>query len=174
MLKKLISYYGVKKVYAIDPHFHGAPWLSGLPFYPVSAHGTLLAAVRKDFPDAVFVAPDKGHEKRVAGLQGFEKKRTDSYTVAIEHDKNTLNGFKGKTVGVVDDIIETGGTMAAFHDICKTYAPKKLFAVATHGVLPSGIARVKKAYGTLFLSNSVAQPEANIDITPLIAEVLLT
>ena len=173
VLTKLISYYGVKKVYAIDPHFHGASWLKSLPFESVSAHETLLAAVRKDYPDAVFVAPDMGHTKRTKGLKGVQKTRVDSYTVHLAEDEALFGSLKNKVVAVVDDLVETGGTMVRFQEECKKYGPKEMVAVVTHGLLPEGVKRLQKNYSKLFLSNSIVEPAANTNIAPLIAEALV-
>ena len=173
LLRKLVSYYGVKKVYAIDPHFHDAAWLKGLPFISVSAHETLLTAVRKEYKEAVFVAPDSGHVKRTTGLAGVQKTRLDSYTVHIKEDEALFNSLKGKVVAVVDDIVETGGTMNRFQEECTKYAPKDMVAVITHGLLPEGVKELQKKYSKLFLSNSIPNPASNIDIAPLIAQSVL-
>jgi len=174
LLRKLCEYYGVGKIYAIDPHFTEAPWLKGMPFVSVSAHETLLSAVRKNYPDAVFVSPDMGHETRTKGLmKGFQKTRTDSYTVTITHDGIFMSGIKGKTVAVVDDIIETGGTMIGFYNECEKFAPKEMVAVVTHGLLSSGIKRLKEKYLAVFISNTINQEEANVDISMLISRALV-
>jgi len=170
LLQKLTQYYGVKKVYAIDPHFHGASWVSRFPFVSVSPHETLVSAVQADFPDAVFVAPDAGHEKR-AQIQGFKKTRADSYTVT--HDSSSMAHLAGRTVAVVDDVIETGGTMVGFFTACMKNAPREMIAVITHGVLSEGIERLKKSYSKVYLSNTISRPEAVVDLTSLIKRTLL-
>lgn len=172
LLMKLCEYWKVKRVYAIDPHFHGASWLQKFPFVSVPAHDLLVAAARIDYPEAVFVAPDMGHEHRTKKVKGFKKTRTDSYTVTIEHDKEFMGSFFGKSIGVTDDIIETGNTMVKFHDECKEYGAKELFAVATHGALLEGVKKVKEKYKNLYLSNTIDREEANVDISPLIIEAL--
>lgn len=172
LLHKLVSCYRVARIYVIDPHFFGASWLAPLPFVAVSAHELLLAAARRKYPDAVFVAPDKGHEMRTKRVKGLQKVRTDSYTVTLKHDIAFLRELSGKTVGVVDDIIETGGTLTKFHEAALSSKPRALFAVATHGVVPQGIARVAEMYEDLFLSNTVGHPAANVDVTPLIIDAL--
>lgn len=172
LIHKLVSYYGVARIYAIDPHFGDASWLAPFPFVAVSAHEFLLTEARRNYPDAVFVAPDKGHEVRTGKVKGVKKTRVDSYTVAIEHHAAFFKALAGKTVGVVDDIIETGGTLVKFHEACAKYRPKKLFAVVTHGVLPEGIERVKQIYGELFLSNTVNHPAANVDVASLVVSAL--
>ncbi|MDO8594289.1 MAG: ribose-phosphate diphosphokinase [bacterium] len=173
VLRKLVSYYGVKKVYAIDPHFHDAPWLSGLPFVPVSAHEMLVTQIRVEYPDAVFVAPDMGHTKRVKGLKGVQKTRLDSYTIHLAEDEALFNGLKNKVVAVVDDLVETGGTMIRFQEACKKYGSKEMVAVVTHGLLPEGVKRLQNNYSKLFLSNSIAEPASNIDIAPLVEKALI-
>lgn len=172
LFRKLVSFYGVTKVYAIDPHFGEAPWLSPFPFTAVSAHELLLMEARKRYPGAVFVAPDKGHEMRTKKVKGLHKTRTDSYTVTLAHHPAFFRALTGKTVGVVDDLVETGSTLVKFHEACADYEPAELFAVATHGVLHDGIARVTKTYQHFFLSNTIETPAANVDITPLIISAL--
>lgn len=172
LLQKLVSYHGVKRIYAIDPHFGDAVWVTAFPFVAVSAHELLLSGALKHYQGAVFVAPDKGHEIRTQKLKGPEKSRQDSHTVTLKHDEAFMNELRGKTIGVVDDIIETGGTLMKFHEACASYLPKELFVVATHGVLPEGITRVKKTYSRLFLSNTIPHAEASIDVTSLIVSTL--
>ena len=172
ILRKLTLYYGVKKLYVLEPHFEGAPWLTGLPLISVPAHNFLMREVRKKYREAIFVAPDMGHVRRTK-IEGVEKKRIDSYTVEIGKNPKLMSRLSGKTVAVVDDIVETGGTMIGFKEACMAFCPKKMLAVVTHGLLPEGVARLKKEYGALILSNSIAQKTPTVDIAPLIAEVLL-
>src|SRR3989344_539766 len=167
LIRKLAEYHKVKKIYAIEPHFSKEPWLTKHPFISISAHEVMIESAKKEFPDAVFAAPDLGHEKRTK-VKGFKKTRVDSYNVTIEHDKTFMENLKGKNVGVIDDIIETGGTMVRVYDECKKYQPAKIFAVATHGIMESGIKKIKGEYEKLFLSNTVATPESNVDIFSLI------
>ncbi|GAG54089.1 unnamed protein product [marine sediment metagenome] len=76
--------------------------------------------------------------------------------------------FKGKTIGVVDDLIETGGTLLKFYDFAKKSGAKKVIALITHGVLPVGISKIKKKYSKLYLTNTIEQKEANVDVADLI------
>jgi phosphoribosylpyrophosphate synthetase len=81
--------------------------------------------------------------------------------------------LKGKIVGVVDDIIETGGTLLRFYEVLEKAGAKKIIVLATHGVSASGIAKVKKQYLKLYLTNTIKQKGANIDITELIFKTCL-
>jgi len=74
---------------------------------------------------------------------------------------------------VVDDILETGGTLAKFYDECRKLGAKELIVLVTHGTLHSGISRIQKKYSKLYLTNTVQQKEVNVDITNLILETIL-
>lgn len=81
--------------------------------------------------------------------------------------------LKGKIVGVVDDMIKTGGTLLKFCEIVKKAKAQAVIALITHGVIPRGISKIKKSYSKLYLTNTVKRKESNIDITELILENIL-
>lgn len=74
---------------------------------------------------------------------------------------------------MVDDILETGETLLRFYDFAKKSGAKKVVALITHGILPIGISKIKKKYFKLYLTNTVNQKKANIDITDLILKNLI-
>jgi len=165
LVKKLVNYYKVKKIYIIDPHFGGMGWVKKYPINSVSAVPFLIKKARQDFgKDILFLSPDKGGKRRT-GILGLKKERLDSFKVEIFSSR--LN-FKRRILGVVDDIIETGGTLLKFYDLAKKSGAKKIIVLATHGILPAGILKIKKKYSKLYLTNTIKQKEANIDITALI------
>ncbi len=175
LIEKIVNYYKVKKIYIIDPHFGGKKWLKKYPIVDVSALPLLIEKAKKDFKENIlFLSPDIGGKRRtgVARITKMEKKRTDSYTVEIKTPKDLEGLFKGKVIGVIDDLLETGGTLVRFCEAGKRLGPKKIIALITHGVLPSGISKVKQKYAKLYLTNTVNQKQANIDITDLILETI--
>ena len=102
-------------------------------------------------------------------IYGFNKKRINSFKIKIYSSKIAV---KGKTIGIVDDIIGTGGTLLKFHKFAKKSGAKKVIALVTHGVLDTGIQKIKKRFKKLYLANTINRKEANVDITNLIADVL--
>ncbi len=169
LIKKFTNYYGVEKIYVIDPHFGKMDWVKKYPVVSVSATDILLKKAKRDFgEDVLFLSPDKGGKRRT-GISGFKKKRLDSYRV--ETFSQNIN-LKGKTIAVVDDLLETGGTLCKFHEAAIKSGAKKAVALITHGVLSSGIKRVKNKYSKLYLTNSINRREANADITDLIINIL--
>lgn len=169
LTKKFIGYYKVKKIYIIDPHFGERSWLKKYPVISLSAIPCLIKKARQDFAkDILFLSPDKGGKRRT-GFSGIKKERINSFRVKYFSPKMSL---KNKTVGVLDDIIETGGTLLRFHEVVRKSGAEKIIVLATHGALASGISKIKKSYSKLYLTNTINQKQANIDITDLILKTI--
>ncbi len=165
LIKKFLNYYGVKKIYAIDPHFGKMSWVKNYPIVHISATQILLNRAKKDFGEEIlFLSPDKGGKRR-SGISGLKKKRKDSFNVEILSPEISL---KGKVVAVVDDLLETGGTLARFHETVLKCGANEVVALITHGVLNSGIKRVKDKFSKLYLTNTINKKGANVDICELI------
>jgi len=170
LIKKLINYYGVKKIYGIDLHFWGRNWARKYPLENISAVPVLINAAEKDFgKNIVFLSPDKGGKRR-SGISGLEKERVDSFEVKMA---SFFGDFEGKTVAIIDDIIETGGTLAKTYEEIKKAGAKNIIVLASHGILEKGAERIKKIVSKLYLANTINLKEANVDISGLIADAFL-
>ena len=170
LIEKLINYYKVKKIYVIDPHFGGRKWIKKYPLIDVSAIPILIEAAKGDFgEDILFLSPDIGGKRRTGVSEGMKKERLTSFKVKMVSPE--LN-FKGKVIGVIDDMIKTGGTLLKFQEIAKKSGAEKIIALITHGVIPSGVSKIKKKYSKLYLTNTIKQKESNVDITELILKNL--
>lgn len=170
-IRELTKYYKTTKIYTLDAHFFGKKWLTKYPVINIKTLDFIKRIVVKKYPNVVFLAPDTGCQNRT-GLKGVDKKRFNSTKTELKNTDFLKDLVKDKVVGVVDDIIETGGTMERFAKECRKKGAKKMVAIITHGVLAKGIKRVKKNYDKLFLTNSIKRSESNIDITDLIIEKL--
>jgi ribose-phosphate pyrophosphokinase len=145
------------------------PWLKKYPIVSASALPLLIKKTEKDFgKDILLLSPDKGGKRRT-GIPGLNKKRTDSFKV--KHFSSRIP-VKGKTIGVVDDIIGTGGTLLRFYKFAKKSGAKRIVALITHGVLQEGIRKVKKRFAKLYLTNTIKRKEANVDVSDLIVDVI--
>jgi len=178
LIAKLTNYYKVKKIYVIDPHFGERKWVKKYPIVSISAVPFLIKKAKEDFglpsrilrnktwegENILFLSPDIGGKRRT-GVLGIKKKRLTSFKVKMVSPE--LN-FKGKVVGVIDDMIKTGETLLKFQEIAKKSGAEKIIALITHGVIPSGVSKIKKKYSKLYSTNTIWQKEANIDITDLI------
>ena len=89
--------------------------------------------------DLVIIAPDAGRVKLVrkfaqkvgAPYALLEKERPAQQVAEIGY---VIGDVKGKTAVIVDDIIDTGGTLSAAAQTVLDEGAKKVYAVATHGV----------------------------------------
>ena len=169
LVEKLVNYYKVRKIYVIDPHFGGRKWVKKYPIVSISAVPLLIKKVKDDFAgNILFLSPDKGGQRRTK-ISGFKKERRNSFSVKIFSPKINL---KGKIVAVIDDMVKTGGTLLKFYEVAKKEGAKKIIALVTHGVIPSGVLKIKKKYSKHYLTNTIKQRGPNVDITELVIKTL--
>jgi ribose-phosphate pyrophosphokinase len=173
ILKELTAYYAVQKIWTVDAHFWGRDFTANYPIKNLSAVDLLKAEALKNDPDMVFITPDMGSQRRT-GIAGVEKQRLNSFETQMKEESGEwlTNAVNNKNIGVVDDLLETGGTMAKFYDECKSRGAKKVAALITHGVLKKGIKRIAGKYDALYLTNTIKSKSANINVSGLISEVL--
>jgi len=126
------------KVITVDPHKEYILDFFKTKAYSVSAVPTIAEYLKTKKVDMI-LAPDKGalnSAKEASKIIGcdfdyMEKTRIDGKNVEIK-PKNL--DVKNKKVGIVDDIISTGGTMAKSINELKKQGAKKVFVSCTHGL----------------------------------------
>lgn len=169
LIKKLIDYYRTKRIYVIDPHFGKKAWVKKYPIISISAVPLLMRKMKNDFgQDILLLSPDKGGRRRT-GISGLDKKRINSFTVKPFSSKINI---RGKTIGVVDDIVGTGGTLLRFYEFMDKAGALKIIALITHGVLDSGIQKIKNKFTKLYLTNTIGRREADVDIVDLVVDAI--
>lgn len=164
-IEKFLNFYHAKKIYIIDPHFVVPKNLSSV--VGISATDLLIQTAKKDFQDIIFLAPDHGSAIRT-GLPSLKKQRFDSYRVDYEIDEKIKGTIEGKNIAIVDDILETGGTLLKIYDHLKACGAKKIVAIVTHAVLKEGIEKIRAKFNKLYYTNSIDQSGAAVDISSLI------
>ena len=170
LIKKLTDYYKIEKIYIIDPHFGKMDWVKKYPITSVSAAPLLIEKAKKDFgKNILFLSPDKGGKRRT-GISGLKKKRINSFKVKSFSSNMDV---KGRVVGIIDDILETGGTILKSQKAVEKSGGKEIIVLITHGLLDVGIKRVKDNFSKVYLTNTINRKNANVDVTDLISNAIL-
>lgn len=130
---------GVDRVLTMDLHAGQLQGFFGIPVDHMTALGMLCDYFADLDDDLVIVAPDAGRVKLNkqfanqigAGLAILDKERPQQQVAEI----NTVIGdVRGKTAIVIDDIIDTAGTLCAAGEALSRAGARRVFAAATHGV----------------------------------------
>ena len=136
-----LSNVGVDRVLTIDLH---AEQIQGFFDVPVdNAFGTpiLLAdMVQRDFVDPIVVSPDIGGVVRAratakllndAELAIIDKRRPKANVSQV---MNIIGDVKDRDCIIVDDMIDTGGTLAKAAEALKNHGARKVYAYATRAI----------------------------------------
>ena len=161
---------GVKKLITYDCHFLPRPGRfkrAGLNIENFSAGKMLVAHAKKVFGKDAFtvIAPDQGSSYFIENAQGHSlhktRKRLNGESVHSKTyiKKNNIN-VKDKNICILDDIIDTGGTVLKTILHLKEKGAKKVMVGATHGTLsrPKTLEKIlKTTRGRVFVTNSITQ-----------------
>jgi ribose-phosphate pyrophosphokinase len=141
LVANLIMKAGADRLVAVDLHsdqiqgFYDIP-VDHLVGYPILAR--YLKA--KKFSDVVIVAPDIGGAKRankIADLLGtpiaiIDKIRRQHSKCEVAH---VVGDVKGKTAILIDDMVDTGGSICGAAEAVKNFGATKVIICATHAYL---------------------------------------
>ncbi|MBX5470142.1 MAG: ribose-phosphate pyrophosphokinase [Thermoleophilaceae bacterium] len=142
LVAKMLETAGIDRLLTLDLH---AGQLQGFFQKPVD-HMTALPVLTQYVKDQlaadgdlVIISPDAGRvkltrkfaQKVEAPYALLEKERPAQQVAEIGY---VIGDVKGKVAVIVDDIIDTGGTLAAAAQTVIDEGAKKVYALATHGI----------------------------------------
>jgi ribose-phosphate pyrophosphokinase len=169
LVANMIASAGVDRLLTVDVHAEQIQGFFDIPLDNVYASPVLLGdAWKQGYRDMVVVSPDVGGVVRARALA----KRLDDAELAIIDKRrprpneskvmNIIGEVKGKTCVMIDDMVDTAGTLAQAAQALKDEGATKVVAYITHPVL-SGNAVEK-------ISKSVLDEIVVTDTIPLRAD----
>jgi ribose-phosphate pyrophosphokinase len=157
---------GAKRLVSVDLHSGQIQGFFNGPVDHLTAMPALAAYISELGEDVMVVSPDAGRVKSAeryasylhAGLAIVYKRRTKGEKNSVEA-LAVVGDVEGRTCILIDDMIDTAGTIVAAAEQLKAAGAARVLAAATHGVL-SGPAIDR-------LKNSVIEKVVITDTLPL-------
>ena len=141
LVADLISRAGADRVLTMDLHADQIQGFFDVPVDHLFAAPVILDAVREmHIPNLVVVSPDAGGVERAraiakrlgAELAIIDKRRTAPNTAEVMH---LIGDVEGCNALVVDDIIDTAGTLTKTVEALKAKGAQRVLAAGVHGIL---------------------------------------
>ncbi|HEV8579279.1 MAG TPA: ribose-phosphate pyrophosphokinase [Thermoanaerobaculia bacterium] len=141
LVADLISRAGADRVLTMDLHADQIQGFFDVPVDHLFAAPVLLDALRElRVPDLIVVSPDAGGVERAraiakrlgAGLAIIDKRRTAPNEAEVMH---IIGDVAGCNAIVVDDIIDTAGTLTKSVDALLKKGAQRVLAAGVHGIL---------------------------------------
>ena len=190
LVANLLTTAGANRVLTLDLHAGQIQGFFDIPTDNLFAAPVIVKDIQENFhgDDLMIVSPDVGGVIRARAVA----KRLDADLAIVdkrrEHEgvsevMNIIGDVKGRRCILVDDIVDSAGTLCNAADALKEKGATAVVAYVTHGVLSGGaVARVTgSALETLVTTDSIVATEAvrvannirRLTIASLMAEAML-
>lgn len=168
LVANLITQAGASRVLAMDLHSAQIQGYFDIPFDHVYGSPVILDYLAsKQLSDLVVVSPDVGG---VARARAFAKKLDDAPLAIIDKRRqahnvaevmNVIGDVKDKTAVLVDDMIDTGGTICEGARLLRKEGARQVYACATHAVFSSpAVERLSSGlFEEVIVTNTIPVPE---------------
>jgi ribose-phosphate pyrophosphokinase len=190
LLADLMTAAGADRMVSVDLHSGQIQGFFDKPVDHLTAMPVLLDYVRTEAPggDVVIVSPDAGRVKVAerystalgADLAFVHKRHVKGKANAVEA-KGVIGEVEGRCCVLIDDMIDTAGTIVAAADILIDHGASDVWAMATHGILSGpAIDRIKNSkISRLVVTDTLPLgPDKLLDMTevlsvaPIIADAI--
>lgn len=167
LVADLIEAAGIHRVLSVDLHAGQIQGFFNIPFDHLYGAPILLDYIRANLlNDIVIVTPDAGGTERARAYA----KRLDTTLAMIDKRRarpneaevmNVIGHVEGRKAIIVDDMVDTAGTLTLGAQALKDRGAKQIFACITHGVLSGkALERIENsALEKLVITDTVSQPE---------------
>ena len=188
LMADLLTAAGADRILTMDLHAAQIQGFFNIPVDHLFAAPVLLEAIRKlELDDLVIVSPDVGGVARAraigkrlgAALAIIDKRRTGKNETEILH---VVGEVEGKDVLLLDDIVDTAGTLVQAEEALRAQGARRTFAAAVHPVLSGpALERLEASkLETLLVTNTLPLDAAvarcsrirPLSIAPLLGEAI--
>ncbi len=179
---------GITRVVTIDLHAAQIQGFFNIPFDHMPG-GPLMAEYikSKNLEDLIVVSPDLGGVARArkfaeeldCGLAIIDKRRPEPGVAEV---MNLIGEVQGKTCVLVDDMVDTAGSLCEASRALEKFGAKAVYACCTHGILTDpALSRIAASNITeLVITNTIPlapnkkHPKIKVlSIAPILAETIL-
>ncbi len=185
LIANLIAASGIDRVLTVDLHARQIQGFFDIPVDHLYARPVLLQYFQDlKLHNPIVVSPDAGGVERArsfakllnADLAIVDKRRPRPNEAAI---MNIIGDVNGRNAIILDDMIDTGGTLTKVADAIKNAGAVKVYAAASHGVLSGeAIEKIQKSsLEEVVITDSIPHDQniakiKNLSIAPLLAEAI--
>jgi ribose-phosphate pyrophosphokinase len=168
---------GVDRVLTMDLHANQIQGFFSIPVDNLFSSSIFMNHMRENLEEGtVFVSPDVGGVARTVHYS----KKLGAETAIIHKTRVAANkvgrmvllgDVRGKVAIIVDDMIDTAGTLCKAAGILKDAGARKIVAYASHGIF-SGNARTKistSAFDKIYITDSINQTITSFNETETIS-----
>ncbi|MEM6449424.1 MAG: ribose-phosphate pyrophosphokinase [Cyanobacteria bacterium P01_D01_bin.105] len=168
LVANLITQAGADRMLSIDLHSAQIQGYFDIPCDHVYGQPVLVEYLAsKGINDFVVVSPDVGG---VARARAFAKALNDAPLAIIDKRRqahnvaevmNLVGDVRGKTAVLVDDMIDTAGTISAGAKVLRENGAKQVYACATHAVFsPPAVERLSSGlFEEVIVTNTMPVPQ---------------
>lgn len=141
LVANLITKAGVDRLVTVDLHADQIQGFYDIPVDHLVGYPLMTKYILKQkYKDVVVVSPDMGGVKRAnkmadllgASIAVIDKIRRKHNECEVAH---VVGDVKGKTAILIDDVVDTAGSVCAAADVVKKYGAKEVIICATHALL---------------------------------------
>ena len=189
VVANMLQAVGVASVLTMDLHADQIQGFFDIPVDNIYASPVLLGDLRqKNYDDLLVVSPDVGGVVRARALAKqlgcdlaiIDKRRPKANVSEVMH---VIGDIEGRNCVIMDDMIDTAGTLVKAAEVLKERGAKKVYAYCTHPIF-SGPAIERIAQGTaldeVVVTNTIPLSDAaaqctkirQLSVAPLIAQTI--
>jgi ribose-phosphate pyrophosphokinase len=189
LVAQMIETSGVNRILTMDLHADQIQGFFNIPIDNIYAQPVLVQdIIDSNYKDTIVVSPDVGGVARAraaakrindADLAIIDKRRPEPNLVKVV---NVIGDVSGRTCILIDDMVDTAGTLCQAADVLKEKGANKVVAYATHAVLSGAAVEniTNSSLNELVITNTIPLSDEGsacakirqLSIAPTLADVI--